>query len=94
MNETDVIETLTKVKDVVVEQVTDAIEAAKAADLHKDRDVLIGAVGGIVGGVLLSSALFWVGVGYLVYHFVRRDDHERTAVTAALAETSKDKAEA
>lgn len=86
MTEQDVYDALNKGVTVVKEQAEKAWEAITEADLHKDRDVLIGVGGGVLGGLFLSGALFWVGVGYLTYHFVRRDDH----VQAALANQPKE----
>lgn len=86
MNEAAIIDALEKAWDVVKKQATDTFEMATAADLHKDRDVVIGVSVAVLGGLFLTSSLFWVGVGYLTYHFVRRDDHVRNAVEAEKAE--------
>ncbi len=61
-------------------QAVDAYNAILTRDLHKDRDVQIGVGIGVVLAILLTSkVLFGVGIGYLAYHFVRRDDHVRAA---------------
>lgn len=93
MNERDVIETLEKGWNLVTDQATQTWDAITEADLHKDRDVIIGVATGVLGGLFFSSALFWVGAGYLTYHFVRRDDHVRTALAVQAEADAKDKAD-
>lgn len=69
MNEQDIIDGLKKAGDVVVEQAIKVKDAIIEAELHKDRETLIGVGVAIGGGLLISGALFWAGLGYLGYHF-------------------------
>ena len=81
--ESPVVTKLKSIGTAIKTQAVDAYNAVLTRDLHKDRDVQIGVGVGVVLAILLTSkVLFGVGIGYLVFRFVRLDDHLRAARAA------------
>lgn len=85
-----VVERAKSVWEWVRSQAVDAYNAAKARGIIYDREVQI-AAGLLVGVGLLVSLTLGIGiaVGYVGYHYLRKDDYVR----AALAQVDKDKPE-
>ena len=78
-----VVERLKAAYAVARRQATETLALVRKTELLKDRDVQI-ALGIVAASVLfMSKVLFGAAIGYLVYHYVRRDDHVRNALEAA-----------
>lgn len=71
-----------EVFEVVKRQALDTLALIRRTEILKDRDVQI-ALAVVLASILFTSkVIFGAALGYLVYHYVRRDDHVRNAVEA------------
>lgn len=71
-----------EVLEVLRRQAVDTWALVRKTELLKDRDVQI-AIAVVAASILFTSkVIFGAAIGYLVYHYVRRDDHVRNAVEA------------
>ena len=74
-----------KAKEVLAvlrRQAVDTWALIRKTEILKDRDVQIGLAVVVASLFLTSKVIFGGALGYLVYHYVRRDDHVRNAVEA------------
>ena len=71
-----------EVLEVVKRQALDTVALVRRTEILKDRDVQIALAAVVVSLFLTSKVIFGGALGYLVYHYVRRDDHVRNAVEA------------
>lgn len=71
-----------EVLEVVRKQAVDTWALVRKTEILKDRDVQIALAVVVASLFLTSKVIFGGAIGYLVYHYVRRDDHVRNAVEA------------